>query len=167
MRERELEARRRRIEALPLWMHTIDLGDGLGTPGAWTPEDQAGTRRAFDDVDFRGRRVLDVGCLDGLWSFEAERRGAAEVYATDLVSQVTPNREPYFRLAHELLGSRARYVPDLSVFDVDRLGIRNFDGALVAWSFTGSGDTTMSAISGRQVKHGDSGGAYAVTLDAH
>ncbi len=98
------------MEALPLWMHTIDLGGGVVTPGAWTPEDQAGTLGALEQIDFRSKKVLDVGCLDGLWSFEAERRGAAEVYATDLVSQVTPNREPYFRLAHELLGSRARYV---------------------------------------------------------
>jgi len=124
------------MEALPLWMHTIDLGGGVLTPGAWTPEDQAGTLGALEQIGFRGKKVLDVGCLDGLWSFEAERRGAAEVYATDLVSQVTPNREPYFRLAHELLGSRARYVPDLSVFDVARLGVRDFDVVLYSASTT-------------------------------
>ena len=38
---------------------------------------------AFDSVDFKGKKVLDIGCLDGLWSFEAERRGAAEIVATD------------------------------------------------------------------------------------
>ena len=72
------------MEALPLWMHTIDLGGGVVTSGAWTPEDQAGTLGTLEQIDFRGKKVLDVGCLDGLWSFEAERRGAAEVYATDL-----------------------------------------------------------------------------------
>jgi hypothetical protein len=58
------------MEALPLWMHTIDLGGGVVTPGAWTPEDQAGTLGALEHIDFRGKKVLDVGCLD------AKRRGA-------------------------------------------------------------------------------------------
>jgi tRNA (mo5U34)-methyltransferase len=30
----------------------------------------------MDNVDFRGKRVVDIGCRDGLFSFEAERRGA-------------------------------------------------------------------------------------------
>ncbi len=34
-------------------------------------------------VDFRGKRVVDIGCRDGLFSFEAERRGASEVMAID------------------------------------------------------------------------------------
>jgi SAM-dependent methyltransferase len=34
-------------------------------------------------VDFRGKRVLDVGCRDGLFSFEAEHRGAEEVIGID------------------------------------------------------------------------------------
>ena len=139
------------MEALPLWMHTIDLGGSVVTPGAWTPEDQAGTLGALEQIDFRGKKVLDVGCLDGLWSFEAERRGAAEVYATDLVSQVTPNREPYFRLAHELLGSRARYVPDLSVFDVARLGVRDFDVVLYLGVYYHLRDPLLSFARLRQV----------------
>ena len=32
-------------------------------------------------ADLNGKRVLDVGCRDGLYSFMAERRGAAEVIA--------------------------------------------------------------------------------------
>jgi len=139
------------MEALPLWIHTIDLGGGVVTPGAWTPEDQAGTLGALEQIDFRSKKVLDVGCLDGLWSFEAERRGAAEVYATDLVSQVTPNREPYFRLAHELLGSRARYVPDLSAFDVARLGVRDFDVVLYLGVYYHLRDPLLSFARLRQV----------------
>lgn len=130
MPEDNRDARRRRVQALPLWMHTIDLGDGLATPGAWTDEDQAPKLEALDEIDFTGKRVLDIGCLDGLFAFEAERRGASEVYATDLVSQVTPSREPYFRLAHELLRSRARYSPDMSVLDVGLLGVSDFDVVL-------------------------------------
>jgi len=34
-------------------------------------------------VDFRGKGVLDVGCRDGLFSFEAEHRRAEEVIGID------------------------------------------------------------------------------------
>jgi tRNA (mo5U34)-methyltransferase len=113
------------------WVHRIDLGHGVVTPGTWgekTPE----ISRALDDAGVRGKKVLDIGCWDGLWSFEAEKRGAAEVYATDLVTQRRYSGQPTFRLAHKALGSRARYFPDVSVHDVGRLGVRDFDLVIYA-----------------------------------
>jgi tRNA (mo5U34)-methyltransferase len=112
------------------WYHTIDVGEGRLTPGLWGLDTQEGSRAVMDLVDFRGKRVLDIGCLDGLWSFEAERRGAAEVYSVDLVSQVRPRRDPCYLLARELRGSRARYFPHTSVFDVGDLGVSDFDVVL-------------------------------------
>jgi tRNA (mo5U34)-methyltransferase len=108
------------------WVHSIDLGDGIVTPGEWGPPNPY-IMEAFDEVDFSGKKVLDIGCWDGLWSFEAEKRGAAEVYATDIVSQRWGKEQPTFKLAHEVLKSRARYYPTVSVFDVERLGARDFD----------------------------------------
>lgn len=63
------------------WYHTIDLGHGLVTPGV----DDTPTRIAQLEIpkDLSGRSVLDVGAWDGALSFEAERRGAARVLATD------------------------------------------------------------------------------------
>src|SRR5437660_3259985 len=43
---------------------------------------------------------------------------------------------------------------------------RNFSGALGQWSFTDTGDTTLTAMSGRQVKNGAFDDANAVTLQA-
>lgn len=111
------------------WVHAIDLGGGVTTPGRWGPPPEF-LLRAFDDIDFRGKTVLDIGCWDGLWSFEAERRGAAVVYATDYVRHRHHGEQPTFELARRLLGSRARHVPDLSVYDVERLGVRDFDVVL-------------------------------------
>jgi tRNA (mo5U34)-methyltransferase len=82
---------------------------------------------AFDRIDFRGKKVLDIGCWDGLWSFEAEKRGAAEVYGTDDVSQRSFSEQPTFALAHEALRSRVKYVPNVSVYDIHNIGIRDFD----------------------------------------
>jgi tRNA (mo5U34)-methyltransferase len=114
-----------RVAARP-WVHVIDLGDGVSTPGTWLQPNPA-LVRAMDSVDFRGKKVLDIGCWDGLWSFEAERRGAAQVYATDLVTQRRWGEESTLLLAKQILGSRVEYHPDLSVYDVERLGVRDFD----------------------------------------
>jgi tRNA (mo5U34)-methyltransferase len=109
---------RKRITGLP-WWHSIDLGQGVVTPGRWGPPARI-IVEALNTINFKGRRVLDVGCLDGLWSFEAERRGAAAVVATDLVSQQGAAAVPTLTTAREILGSRVEYFPDVSVFDVPR-----------------------------------------------
>jgi branched-chain amino acid transport system substrate-binding protein len=44
------------------------------------------------------------------------------------------------------------------------LGTRNFSGALGTWSFGSTGDTSLTAMSGRQVKNGAFDDANAVTL---
>jgi tRNA (mo5U34)-methyltransferase len=118
-----------RVKSLK-WAHQIDLGDGLVTPGEWGGHSPS-LWKAISDIDFGGKKVLDVGCWDGLWSFEAERRGAAEVYATDLISQQS-FQLPTFELAHAALKSRVRYYPDLSVYDLERLGVGDFDVVIFA-----------------------------------
>jgi tRNA (mo5U34)-methyltransferase len=107
------------------WAHRIDLGNGQITPGAWQPSPLI--LHAFDKIDFRGRKVLDVGCWDGLWSFEAERRGASVVYATDDVSQRPFSDMPTFERAARALGSSAKYYPRTSVCDIESLGVNDFD----------------------------------------
>ncbi len=66
--------------------HNIPLTDTLTTPGWQDPNvlrTQEMVRQALDALDFKGKYVLDVGCRDGLFSFEAEKRGAAEVIGID------------------------------------------------------------------------------------
>jgi 2-polyprenyl-3-methyl-5-hydroxy-6-metoxy-1,4-benzoquinol methylase len=64
--------------------HTVPLTPTLSTPG-WpvvVPIVDM-TLRAMHKIDFRGKRVLDIGCRDGLFCFEAEKLGAAEVVGID------------------------------------------------------------------------------------
>lgn len=87
------------------WFHTIDLGNGVLTPGQKdTPSEIAHFRIP---VDLTGRTVLDIGAYDGFYSFEAERRGASRVVAADDWSWNWPGSDARrnFDLAHTVLGS--------------------------------------------------------------
>ena len=69
----DIELLRKEVSALP-WFHRIDLGNGIITPG----QDIDGQAKiVFNKIpaDLSGKTVLDIGAWDGLFSFEAERRG--------------------------------------------------------------------------------------------
>jgi tRNA (mo5U34)-methyltransferase len=88
------------------WWHTIELSPGVVTPGGW---DLRPTAAEVPWPDVAGKRCLDVGTADGFWAFELERRGAAEVVATDLPSAFQQKARARFELARELRGSRVVY----------------------------------------------------------
>ena len=67
------------------WYHRIEVAPGVYTEpaGGGFPELWEFILSSMAGVDFSGKRVLDVACRDGLFSFEAERRGAASVRGID------------------------------------------------------------------------------------
>jgi tRNA (mo5U34)-methyltransferase len=76
------------------WWHSIDLGNGIVTPGQKTPESMAiESKLYFDGVDLTGRSVLDVGTWNGGFAVDVKRRGAARVLATDSHCW----RDPYYK----------------------------------------------------------------------
>lgn len=89
------------------WHHSIDLGDGVITPGGKSlPICVGEANLIFDRVNLSGRTVLDIGAWNGFFSFEAKRRGAARVLATDSYCWAHPvfrGRET-FDLARAALG---------------------------------------------------------------
>jgi len=104
------------------WFHRITLPGGVVTPGhewdhLWSP-----MKDLMGQVDFKGKRVLDVGCWDGLWSFEAEALGAASVLATDLSTQRSFGgpAPATFRFARKHRQSQVEYL-EKSVYDLDSL----------------------------------------------
>ncbi len=70
-------------ESYGCWWHSIDLGQGVVTPGHKTPEVLRLEVERQRWPDLRGKSVLDIGAWDGFFSFEAERRGASRVVALD------------------------------------------------------------------------------------
>ena len=65
------------------WFHIMDLGQGVVTPGIVDPIGAEHGPRFCVPARLDGKSVLDIGAWDGAWSFEAKRRGAARVLATD------------------------------------------------------------------------------------
>jgi SAM-dependent methyltransferase len=66
------------------WYHRIEVQPGVVTPGI--QELLPIQRPIMNELrrhDLSNKRVLDVGCRDGLFSFEAEKMNAAEVVAID------------------------------------------------------------------------------------
>jgi tRNA (mo5U34)-methyltransferase len=104
------------------WFHQIDLGDGVMTEGAMPIT----SLRAVADIvlgqSVAGKTVLDVGCWDGFYSFEAHRRGAARVLATDHF--VWHNEYPGSwgnRAAFEL--ARSVLAPPVEVMDINLMDL--------------------------------------------
>jgi len=64
--------------------HTVEYAPGRRTPG-WPVIIPIVDMiiHAMRGLDFRGKRVLDIGCRDGALSFEAERLGASDVIGID------------------------------------------------------------------------------------
>jgi len=110
------------------WYHKIELAKGVITPGDDLDHVWAPMKDEMKKVDFVNKKVLDVGCWDGLWSFEAEKLGAAEIIATDIHSQRSFSEQgcSTFEFAKRHLNSKVRY-KEASVYDLDTYFKNAFD----------------------------------------
>jgi len=102
------------------WWHSIDLGNGVITPGVHPiveMNDNYATLRLPDDLS--GRTLLDIGCWDGFYSFETERHGA-QVTSIDCWRP-----ENYFK-ARQALNSKAQF-HEMSVYELSKEKLGAFD----------------------------------------
>lgn len=95
MNETEL----RQVLARYAFYHIIKLTDTISTPGnpQYVPAQNL-CMKYLKSLDLKGKRVLDIGCRDGLFSFAAESMGAAEVVGidNDLSKAATEFLIPFF-----------------------------------------------------------------------
>jgi tRNA (mo5U34)-methyltransferase len=105
------------------WYHQIDLRNGIVTPGI--DNSMRKLRRLHLPECLEGKTILDIGAWNGFFSFEAERRGAKRVLATD---HFCWNGEGWgtkegFELARRVLDSRVEDL-EIDVLDLspDRVG---------------------------------------------
>lgn len=102
------------------WWHSFALPDGTCIEGVNSLMGQKFRLGQFPiPEDLSGKRVLDIGCWDGWFSFEMERRGA-EVMAIDDWDN------PRFHEMHRLLNSRVDY-RQLDMFDLTPARVGRFD----------------------------------------
>jgi tRNA (mo5U34)-methyltransferase len=109
----ELHARVREIQ----WFHNWELLPGIMTDGWGAMSERLHHFQIPEDLS--GKRVLDIGCADGYFSFLAESRGA------EVVSIDAWPREGYF-LAHQVLDSQAKF-HHMSVYDINADALGTFD----------------------------------------
>jgi tRNA (mo5U34)-methyltransferase len=112
---------RSQIEKEEYWFLQIDLGNGLMTPGWSNPKTDKLPYFGLPD-EMSGMRVLDIGCAEGFFSFEAERRGAREVIAIDPF----PETIRRFNICRSALDSNVTGVV-ASVYDLDPRSFGTFD----------------------------------------
>lgn len=112
------------------WFHSIDLGNGIITPGMYKDPQRKLIELGFPD-NMEGKTVLDVGAWDGFFSFEAERRGAARVLATDSFcwNEESWGSKKGFLLAREALQSRVED-KTIDVMDLSPELVGTFDVVL-------------------------------------
>ena len=108
----------------------MELPGGLVTPGWSDPRIDKLPYFGLPD-DMTGMRVLDIGHAEGFFSFEAERRGAAEVVALDR----SHDHARKFHICRTALGSQVRS-QIASVYDI----------SLERFGTFRSGDVLRSAV---------------------
>jgi tRNA (mo5U34)-methyltransferase len=70
------------VKAEPYWFQKIEVLPGLYSAGWSDPAIEKLPYFGLPD-DLTGMRVLDIGCAEGFFSFEAEKRGCREVIGID------------------------------------------------------------------------------------
>ncbi len=114
------ESELQRQVASLIWYHSIDLGQGVVTPGIY--DHQPYLEKYGIPADLQGRTALDVGAASGFFSFELERRGA-QVTATELPTWMAHDFGP--RYAPDLDPAQAHtYLHDPFLFAQRALGSR-------------------------------------------
>ncbi len=112
---------RAQVEAEPDWFLKMELPGGIVTPGWSDPKVDKLPYFGLPD-NMAGMRVLDIGHAEGFFSFEAERRGAAEVIGIDNY----PPMNHKFNLCKYALGSNAQGFR-ASVYDLNPRTFGTFD----------------------------------------
>lgn len=119
----DIQSIKEKISSVLHWYHQITMPDGSVTPGL---NQSAATMAIYEKLgfptDLRGKRVLDVGCADGYYSFICEKRGAGEVIAIDYRQPTASG----FSVAASILESNVKHVVD-NVYDISPEKYGTFD----------------------------------------
>jgi len=110
------------------WYHSIDLGNGIITPGYAQNISPYSENIIGLPENLTGMTVLDIGAWDGFYSFAAEKRGASRVLATDwfVWKELRKNGKAGFELARKTLNSQVEDL-EIDVLDLSPETVGIFD----------------------------------------
>jgi len=108
------------------WFHTFNFGNGIVTSGRDNSYKRLETLHLPEDLS--GMTVLDIGSWDGFFAFEAERRGASRVLATDSFcwSGNGWGTKDGFNLARNVFNSKVEDL-EIDVMDLSPENVGEFD----------------------------------------
>lgn len=111
-----------------VWFHSFELPNGRVLEGIKALDVQRSEADLFFAHSIEGKTVLDIGAWDGFFSFEAERRGAERVLATDHFCWSGPGwgTRDGFDFMHRTLDSRVESL-DVDVLALDPVTLGQFD----------------------------------------
>jgi tRNA (mo5U34)-methyltransferase len=116
----DAELIRKRVSEFSYWYHRIELAPGVITPGFHLEPLWDHLRAVRDKVDYRDKIVLDIASFDGMFSFEAEKRGARLVVAADCFYRTFSN----FLFCREVFKSKVVPFYNVSPYDLsERLDV--------------------------------------------
>lgn len=119
------------METISYWWHYIDLGDGIVTPGQQGGKNQkrpTATDKKLEllqlPTNLQGKTVLDIGCSDGVFSFECKKRGAKRVVAID-DPRVNVRTKAFF-VARQILNMDVEFIFS-DIYDLNIKDLGQFD----------------------------------------
>jgi SAM-dependent methyltransferase len=100
--------------------HRIKLTENITTPGINRKQIQKNIDQ-IRKLDLKNKKVLDIGCRDGIYSFEAEKMGASQVIAidNDISKPATEFLIPFFKSKVQM--------QEMNLFDLNEKSFGKFD----------------------------------------
>lgn len=112
------------------WWHQIELEPGIFTPNAFkTITTEKTTNMYAMPEDLADKTVLDIGCWDGGFSFEAEKRGAKSVLGIDIWKNRSVADVDGAHFAKRILKSNVEF-KELDLYDLSPANHGKFDVVL-------------------------------------
>lgn len=118
------------------WFHSFDFGAGVVAHGSASQAALAKRTASLGLDGLAGKTFLDISSWDGFYAFEAKRRGAARVLATDKFCWTGGGwgKKEGFLLAREILGSHVED-RDIEVQDLAPATVGMWDVVLFSGIF--------------------------------
>ncbi len=121
-----------KVASVPYWGQSVRLPYGIVTPGRCMKNLETWPLLHLPD-NLQGKRILDVGTMDGVYAYECEKRGAEVVAIDNLNRMQRPDEIALsvqwnlaFETAKEILDSKVKFL-NIDAHDLNPFIIGKFD----------------------------------------